>query len=70
MCKPWNKLSKDEKLGYAEYKFKKGLGISIFGLVWHYLILQSSDVWGALPLSIAIIGVLIVILGLFKRLIA
>ena len=70
MCKPWSKLSKDEKLGYAEYKFKKGLAFSVFGLVWHYLTLQSGDVWGALPLTLAIAGVLMVVLGLFKRLIA
>jgi len=68
MYKPWSKLSKDEKLGYTEYKFKRGFGISIFGLVWHYLTLQSGDVWGALPLTLAIIGVLMLVLGLSKKL--
>lgn len=70
MCKPWSKLSKDEKLGYAEHKFKKGFGISIFGLVWHYLTLQSGNVWASLPLTIAIIGVLMLVLGLSKKLMA
>ena len=68
MYKPWNKLSKDEKMAYAQHKFMKGFAISAFGLVWHYLMLTSGDVWGSFPLTLAIMGVLMLILGIVKRL--
>jgi len=67
MRKPWNKLTKDEKLAYANHKIIKGLGIAIFGLVWTYLASKSYDVWSALPLTIAVMGSLYFLFGLVKR---
>ena len=67
MCKPWSKMSKDEKVACAEYKIIKGLGIAIFGLVWIYFASIAVDVWHALPLTIAVVGVLLLLYGLVKR---
>jgi len=67
MCKPWSKMTKDEKVACAEYKIIKGLGIAIFGLVWTYFASISVDVWSALPLTIAVCGVLLLLFGLVKR---
>lgn len=69
MCvlKPWKKMTKDEKLACANYKIIKGLGIAIFGLVWTYFASFSVDVWSALPLTLAVMGVLLFFYGLVKR---
>lgn len=67
MCKSWKKMKKDEKLAYADHKMIKGLGIAIFGLVWNYFASVSVNVWSALPLTLAVMGVLIFLLGLVKR---
>ena len=67
MCKPWNKMTKDEKLAVANHKMIKGLEIAIFGLVWAYFASISVDVWTALPLTIAVCGVLLLLFGLVKR---
>ncbi len=67
MCKPWNKLTKGEKLAYANHKIIKGLGIAIFGLVWAYFASLTLDVWRALPLTFAVMGSLYFLFGLVKR---
>jgi hypothetical protein len=60
-------MSKDEKVACAEYKIIKGLGIAIFGLVWAYFASISVDVWSALPLTIGVVGVLLLLYGLFQK---
>ena len=67
MCKPWNKMTKDEKLAVANHKMIKGLEIAIFGLVWAYFASIAVDVWHALPLTLAVFGVLLLLYGLFQR---
>ena len=67
MCKPWKKMTKDEKLAYANWKIMKGLGVLVFGVVWMYFAARTVDVWSALPKTLAVTGVLILLYGLFKR---
>lgn len=65
--KPWKKMTKDEKRAYANCKIMKGLGVFIFGLVWTYFASVSVDVWSALPLTLTVMGLLVLLYGLVKR---
>ena len=67
MCKSWSKMTKDEKVACAEHKIIKGLGIAVFGLVWEYFASKSINVWNALPLTLAVMGVLLFLFGLLKK---
>lgn len=66
MDKPLKKMSKDEKTAYAYHKIIKGVGLFIFGLIWMYFT-TGSDVWSALPPTLTIFGLLIILYGLFKK---
>ena len=67
MCIPWKKLKKDEKMMYANHKIKKGAAVFLFGGIWYYFASRTIDVWSALPQTIAIMGLLLVLYGLVKR---
>lgn len=67
MCTPWKKLKKDEKEAYAKHKIMKGVGIFLFGAIWMYFTSVFFDVWSALPPTIAVVGILYFLLGMFKR---
>ena len=67
MCKPWNKMTKDEKRACADYKILKGFGVFLFGLIWTFFASISTDVWSALPLTLTVMGLLLLIYGLMKR---
>ena len=67
MCKPWSKMTKDEKLACANHKFLIGVGIFLLGLVWSYFASVTLDVWTALPPTITVMGVLLAFLGFVKR---
>lgn len=60
-------MNKEEKIAYAHHKIMKGLGIFLFGIIWMYFSSFYTDVWGAFPPTLAIIGLLLVLLGLFKK---
>lgn len=65
-CKLWNKMSKDEKLACAYHKIMKGVGVFIFGAIWMYFT-TGTDVWSALPPTLALVGLLLILYGLFKK---
>jgi hypothetical protein len=66
-CKPWNKMTKDEKLVCANHKIIKGIGVFLFGSIWMYFASISGDVWSALPSTLSVIGLLLILYGLVKR---
>jgi len=67
MMKPWKKVSKEDKLAYAKHKMVKGLGVFVFGIVWMYFSARAGDVWDALPMTLVVIGLLLFLLGLYKK---
>jgi hypothetical protein len=67
MCKTWKKMTKDEKLAYAKRKIKMGVAVLIFGLVWNYFTTRYFDVWRALPISLAVMGILCILYGFFRK---
>lgn len=67
VCKPWKKMRKDEKLACANFKIIKGFGVFLFGAIWMYFTSVFFDVWNALPPTIAIMGLLCILYGLYKR---
>ena len=67
MCKPWNKMTKDEKIADAQHKIIKGIGVFLFGAIWLYFTTGTIDVWSALPPTLAIMGLLLILYGFFKK---
>ena len=67
MCKPWNKMTKDEKLACANYNIKRGFAVFLFGLIWMYFTSVVFDVWKAFQFTLVIMGLLLLLLGLVKR---
>jgi hypothetical protein len=67
MCIPWKKMKKDEKEEYIKNKMIKGLAILIFGLVWNYFASLYFDVWRALPTTLAVMGILLILYAFYKR---
>ena len=67
MCKPWKKMTKDEKAAYANWKIMKGLAVFLFGAIWMYYTSVFYDVWSALPSTLATMGILCLLYGLYKR---
>ena len=65
--KAWKKMSKEEKLACAYYKIMKGVALFLFGAIWMYFTTVYVDVWSALPPTIAVMGLLMVLYGLFKK---
>jgi len=63
MCKPWKKMTKDEKMAYANYKIMKGFAIFFFGLIW---MLFGSTLEG-LTQTLTIVGLLLLLFGLVKK---
>lgn len=64
---PWKKMKKDDKLACVRHKIMKGVGVFLFGAVWMYFTSYYTDVWGAFPPTLAVMGLLLVLLGLFKK---
>jgi hypothetical protein len=60
-------MTKDERQECANHKIIKGLGVFLFGAIWMYYTTMFVDVWSALPSTIATIGLLLLLFGLFKR---
>jgi len=67
MLKPWKKMTKEEKQAYANHKIIKGVGVFLFGVIWTYFASVSVDVWSALPSTLAVMGLLLILYGLVKR---
>jgi len=67
MYKPWKKMTKDEKLAWVNCKIVKGFGVFLFGAVWMYFASVYVDVWDALPPTLALMGLLVVLYGLIKK---
>jgi len=67
MCKPWKKMTKDERLAYVNHKIMKGLGVFLFGAIWMYFASITVDVWSALPSTLAVVGLLLILYGLIKK---
>ena len=66
-CTPWKKMKKDEKLAHVQHKIVKGVGVFLFGAIWMYFTSYYADVWGAFPPTLAVAGLLLVLLGLWKK---
>jgi hypothetical protein len=60
-------MTKDEKLAYSHYKIMKGLAVFLFGGIWMYFASVYVDVWNALPPTLAVVGLLCLLFGLFKK---
>jgi len=67
MCTPWKKMTKDEKLAHTKHKIIKGFAVFLFGVIWMYFTSVYLDVWDALPTTLAVMGLLCVLYGLWKR---
>ena len=67
VCKPWKKMTKEEKLACANHKIIKGLAVSLFGAIWMYFTSVYLDVWTALPSTLAVMGLLCLLYGLYKK---
>jgi len=67
MCKPWNKMTKDEKAAHANHKIMKGLCILVFGVIWTFFASMSNNVWDALPLTLTVSGLLMFLYGMYKK---
>jgi len=63
-------MTKDEKLACANYKLVKGFAVFVFGMIWAYFASVAFDVWSALPPTLAVMGLLCMLYGLFKRTLA
>ncbi len=60
-------MKKDEKIAYANWKIMKGAAVFLFGGIWMYLTSVFFDVWSALPPTLAIMGLLCLLFGFFKK---
>jgi len=61
-------MTKDERLAHANWKIMKGFAVLLFGAIWMYFTSNVYfDVWYALPPTLAVMGFLAFLLGLFKR---
>jgi len=67
MCVPWKKMKKDEKLDYIRHKIMKGVAVFLFGAIWMYFTSSYMDVWNALPPTLAVMGLLCILYGLWKK---
>jgi len=60
-------MTKDEKIADAQHKIIKGIGVFLFGAIWLYFTTGTIDVWSALPPTLAIMGLLLILYGFFKK---
>ena len=60
---PLGKMTKDEKIAWANYKILKGFGIFLFGLLWMYF----GATFEGLTQALTVMGLLIILWGLVKR---
>ena len=67
MCKPWKKMTKDEKQMYIQKKIMMGVAIFLFGLIWNYFAGVYVDVWRGLPVTLAVMGILCILYAFFKK---
>jgi len=67
MCVPWKNMKKDEKLAHVKHKIIKGVAVFLFGAIWNYFASVYLDVWNALPPTLAVMGLLCILFGLWKK---
>jgi len=60
-------MKKEEKLACANWEIMKGLAVVLFGLIWNYFTNMYLDVWTALPSTLAVMGLLLALYGLYRR---
>jgi len=60
-------MKKEEKEEHIKHKMIKGLAVLIFGLVWNYFASVYYDVWRALPITLAIMGILCILYAFYKK---
>ena len=60
-------MTKDERLACANHLIIKGLAVLVFGLTWNYFISVHLDAWRAFPSTLAIMGVLCMLYGFYRR---
>jgi hypothetical protein len=59
MCKPWKKLSKDEKNACVMKKFRLGVAAILFGLFWMY--------FDSAPMALIVLGLLVILYSLIMK---
>ncbi len=70
MCKPWNKLTKDEKQACVRKKIMGGISLFIFGMLWMYFSTPAQelvDYVSGFASTITVMGLLIILYGLIKK---
>ena len=60
---PLGKMTKEDKMCYANYKIIKGFFVFLFGLIWMYF----GGTLEGLAQTLTVMGLLIVLLGLVKK---
>jgi hypothetical protein len=70
MCKPWNKLTKDEKQACVKKKLLGGFAMFLFGMLWMYFAtpgVQLVDYVAGFISAFTVMGLLIILYGLVKK---
>lgn len=67
MLKPWKKMTKNVKQACAKKTMLCGFATFLFGIIWMYFASTAIDVWSALPPTAVVMGLLIILYGLIKR---
>ncbi|MDI6826079.1 MAG: hypothetical protein QMD36_02695 [Candidatus Aenigmarchaeota archaeon] len=63
MSKPLKKMTKEEKLAYANKKIIRGFWLFLFGMIWMYF---GTNLDGFVS-AITVMGLLIILYGLVKK---
>ena len=70
MCKPWNKLNKDEKQAIVKKKILCGFAMFLFGMLWMYFATPGNEIVdyvAGFVSAFTVMGLLTILYGLVKK---